>query len=110
MSQPVAPFLSDGQLESFVQKLAQFRGTLSQPEQRVLDAMLASGTTDAEDVHGYLSAQDALVRRAAVAAVDRLSRAVGGLQPSPQGIFQRLAQFHLPIGYSDPGSSNLPPR
>jgi len=105
-----APFLSDGQLESFVQKLAEFRGALSQPEQRVLDAMLASGGTDAADVQGYGLVQDAPVRQAAVAAVDRLSRAVGGLQPSPQGLFQRLAQFHLPFGYSDPGSSILPPR
>ena len=35
-----ARFLSDGQLELFVQKLAEWRRTLSQPEQRVLDVIL----------------------------------------------------------------------
>ena len=93
VTEPAAPFLSDGQLESFVQKLAQFRWTLSQPEQRVLDAMLAAGATDEDeaDVQGYMFSQDALARRAAVAVVVRLSRTVGRLQPSPHGLVQRLA-------------------
>jgi hypothetical protein len=91
VTEPDAPFLSDGQLESFVQKLAQFRRTLSQPEQRVFDAILATGMTDETDVQGYMFSQDALARRAAVAAVVQLNRRVGRLQPSPGGLFQRLA-------------------
>jgi hypothetical protein len=86
-----APFLSDGQLESFVQKLARFRQTLSQPEQRVLDVILTAGETEEADVQGYMFLEDALVRRAAAGAVDRLSRTVGHLHPSPQGLFRRLA-------------------
>jgi hypothetical protein len=85
-------FLSDDQLEGFVQKLAAWRRTLSQPEQRVLDVILTAGETGDGEVQGYLFVEDALIRQAAVGAVQRLSRAVGRLHPAPDGLFQRLAR------------------
>ncbi len=87
---PEARFLTDAQLELFVQKLAEWRRTLSQPEQRVLDVILTAGETEDGEVQGYLFTEDALIRQAAVGAVNRLSRTVGRLHPSPHGLFQRL--------------------
>jgi hypothetical protein len=91
-----ALFLSEDQLEIFVRKLALFRRTLSQPEQRVFDVLLTACETEEADVQGYLLLEDALARRAALAAVDRLSRRVGPLHPSPQGLFHRLEQASRP--------------
>jgi hypothetical protein len=93
---PEARFLSDAQLELFVAKLAEWRRTLSQPEQRVLDVILTDGETEDGEVQGYLFTEDALTRAAAVAAVNRLSRTVGRLHPSPHGLFQRLAHTDPP--------------
>ena len=93
---PDARFLSDGQLELFVQKLAEWRRTLSQPEQRVLDVILTDGATEDGEVQGYLFAEDTLIRQAAAGAVHRLSRTVGRLHPSPHGLFQRLARTDTP--------------
>jgi hypothetical protein len=97
-----ARFLSDGQLELFVQKLAEWRRTLSQPEQRVLDVILTDGETEDGEVQGYLFTEDALLRQAAVGAVNRLSRTVGKLHPSPHGLFQRLARTGTPAHDGQP--------
>ena len=86
-----ARFLSDAQLELFVCKLAEWRRTLSQSEQRVLDVILTDGATEDGEVQGYRFTEDAQIRAAAVGAVHRLSRTVGRLHPSPHGLFQRLA-------------------
>jgi hypothetical protein len=46
---------SESERKAFVEKLAQFRGTLPQSEQRMLDAMsiAAFGAPEDEDVQGY---------------------------------------------------------
>jgi hypothetical protein len=46
---------SEAERKAFVEKLAQFRGTLPQGEQRMLDAMaiVAFGAPEDEDVQGY---------------------------------------------------------
>src|SRR5215813_2082619 len=93
---PEARFLSEDQLERFVQNLAEWRRTLSQPEQRVLDVILTDGETEADAVQGYLFTEDALIRAAAVGVVNRLSRAVGRLHPAPNGLYQRLARTDAP--------------
>ena len=44
---------NESERKAFVEKLAQFRGTLPASEQRMLDAMAAAAFTQQGDVQGY---------------------------------------------------------
>jgi hypothetical protein len=96
--------IGDTGVAAFVEKLGAFRGTLSEQERQILDAMLvaaAGGTLD--DVQGYAFTTSA-ARQLALAAVMALGLGAGTLAPLASGTAQAAPLDQQSLNVSAGGS------